>query len=76
MGAASRLIERRGEIAPFTNRTVIGMAGAWVLVNLVIGWVGLGGVSSGAPIAWEAHLFGYAAGLVLIGPLTTVMRRA
>ncbi len=75
MGASSRLIERRGELAPFTSRTVIGMAAAWVAVNVVIGWVGLGGVSGGAPIAWEAHLAGYAAGLLLVEPVARLLRR-
>jgi len=68
MGGASRLIERRNVLAPFTSRTVLGMAGAWIVVNLLLGLVGLEAVSGGAPIAWEAHLVGYAAGLFLIGP--------
>jgi len=68
MGAASRMLERRGGgLAPFASRTVVGMAFAWVLVNVIIGFVGLG-VTGGAPIAWEAHLAGYFAGLLLIGP--------
>jgi membrane associated rhomboid family serine protease len=75
MGAASRLIERRGALAPFTSRTVVGMAAAWVVVNLVVGVVGLGGVSGGAPIAWEAHVAGYAAGLALVEPLAHLLRR-
>ena len=76
MGAASRLIERRGALAPFTSRTVIGMAVAWLVVNLVVGIVGLGGVSGGAPIAWEAHVAGYAVGLLLIEPVARLLRRA
>ena len=76
MGAASRLIERRGALAPFTSHTVIGMAAAWAIVNVVIGWVGLAAISGGAPIAWEAHLVGYAVGLVLIGPVAHALGRA
>jgi membrane associated rhomboid family serine protease len=74
MGAASRLIERRNVLAPFTSRTVLGMAAAWIIANLLLGLVGLDAVSGGAAIAWEAHLAGYAAGLVLIGPAARLVR--
>jgi membrane associated rhomboid family serine protease len=76
MGAASRLLERRGALAPFASRTVVGMGLAWVVANVLIGTVGLGGVSGGAPIAWEAHVAGYAVGLLLIGPVARLLRRA
>ena len=70
MGATSRLLDRRGALAPFRSRTVIGMAAAWGFINLLMAlrWIDAG--SGGAPIAWEAHLFGYAAGLLLIGPFS------
>ncbi len=70
MGATSRLIDRRGALAPFRSRTVIGMAAAWGFINLLMAlrWIDVG--SGGAPIAWEAHLFGYAAGLLMIGPFS------
>ena len=68
MGGSSRLIDRRGALGPFRSRTVIGMAGAWLVINLLMAlrWIDVG--SGGAPIAWEAHLVGYVAGLLLIGP--------
>jgi membrane associated rhomboid family serine protease len=77
MGAASRLLGREeGEgLAPFTGRTVLSMAGAWIVVNLAVAVTGLGGVTGGAPIAWEAHLVGYAIGLFLVGPAVWFMRR-
>ena len=70
MGATSRLLDRRGVLAPFRSRTVIGMGAAWAFINLLmaLGWIDVG--SGAAPIAWEAHLFGYAAGLLLIGPFS------
>ena len=69
MGATSRLIDRPGVLGPFRSRTVVGMAGAWLLINLLMAaqWIDVG--AGGAPIAWEAHLIGYAAGLLLIGPI-------
>ena len=70
MGAASRLLEQRGRLSPFRSRTVIGMGAAWGFINLLMAmrWIDVG--SGGAPIAWEAHLAGYAAGLLLIGPFS------
>ena len=70
MGASSRLLDGRGRLAPFASRSVIGMAAAWLVINalMAMNWVDAG--TGGAPIAWEAHLFGYAAGLLLIGPFT------
>jgi len=81
MGAASRLLDRRRVgggftgLAPFTSRTVVAMAAAWVVLNLVVGVFGLdiGFGAAGQPIAWEAHVFGYAAGLFLIGPFVRML---
>jgi membrane associated rhomboid family serine protease len=82
MGAASRLLGRadpgpRGDLAPFWSRTVIGMAAAWITVNLIVGVLGvdIGFGAAGQPVAWEAHLFGYLAGLVLSGPALALARR-
>ena len=70
MGASSRLLDGRGRLAPFASRTVVGMGAAWLVINalMAMNWIDAG--TGGAPIAWEAHLFGYAAGLLLIGPFT------
>jgi membrane associated rhomboid family serine protease len=81
MGAASRLLDRRtpdggvAGLAPFTSRTVVAMAAAWVTINVVVGVLGvdIGFGAAGQPVAWEAHLFGYAAGLLLIGPAARLL---
>jgi membrane associated rhomboid family serine protease len=78
MGAASRLIgQPPGELAPYRSRTVIAMAASWVVANVVFGLIFIGWApgSGGAPIAWQVHLAGYAAGLLLFGPLLSVMGR-
>ncbi|OJU12925.1 MAG: hypothetical protein BGN86_02455 [Caulobacterales bacterium 68-7] len=67
MGAASRLIATPGQVGPLRSRPVISMALAWLVVNLLVAVFGFPG-SGGAAIAWEAHLAGYVAGLLLIGP--------
>ncbi len=81
MGAASRLLDRRTSdggfngLAPFNSRTVVAMAAAWVVINLVVGLFGvdIGFGAAGQPVAWEAHLFGYAAGLLLIAPAARML---
>ena len=68
MGGASRLIERPGRLGPLVSATTVGMAAAWVVVNLIVGHVPIMPGAEGAGIAWEAHVAGYFAGLLLIGP--------
>ena len=65
-GAASRLLIGQGRLAPVLNRQVLLQGAAFVIVNTV---VGLGGAFALLNIAWEAHLIGYAFGLLTIGVL-------
>lgn len=70
MGAAARLIATRGErLGPLTSPPVISMSLALLIVNMLLAVFGAPG-SGGMPIAWEAHLFGFAAGLLGIGVIT------
>jgi membrane associated rhomboid family serine protease len=49
------------------NRRVLAFIGIWFAVNLIFGLTGVaGGVVSGA-IAWDAHIGGFVAGLLLFG---------
>lgn len=81
MAATSRLMTHEPGLAPFLSRPVLSMAGIWIVLNLLLGvaqWLGIGGLApgaGGAPIAWEVHLFGYAAGLFLFAPLLRLLRR-
>ena len=68
MAAAARLIEGRGRLGSVLGRTVWGMTVSWIVVNLVLGLSGLTPGAEGVPVAWQAHIFGYFAGLLLIGP--------
>ena len=68
MGAVSRLIAGQGRPGPYLSRTVLGMGAAWVFANLLIAGLGYAPGMGDGPVAWEAHLTGYACGLVLIGP--------
>ena len=71
-GAASRLLGQHGGLAPLMNRAVISQALAFAAINVVIG---LAGVLANLNIGWQAHLVGYAAGLLLIGPAARIAGR-
>lgn len=75
MGAAARLIATRGErLGGLTSPPVISMSVALLIVNMLLAVFGAPG-SGGMPIAWEAHLFGFAAGLFGIGLITGLFGR-
>ena len=63
------------KIGPMFGSTVIGMAAAWALVNVVLGVSGLTPGAMGMPVAWQAHLAGYAAGVLLVGPFVRLAGR-
>jgi membrane associated rhomboid family serine protease len=75
LGAASRIIQGHGRIGSMFGSTVIGMAVAWALVNVVLGVSGLTPGAMGMPVAWQAHLAGYLAGVLLIGPFARLAGR-
>ena len=75
LGAASRIIQGHGRIGPIRGQTVIGMAIAWAIVNVVLGISGLTPGAMGMPVAWQAHLAGYAAGVLLVGPFARLAGR-
>ncbi len=75
MGAAFRLLGRDGggvfrpqPMAPIFSRQILMISAVWAVINVVAGVTGLGTGGSGVQlIAWQAHLGGYAAGLLLAG---------
>lgn len=67
LGAASRIIEGHGRIGPIFGRTVLGMALAWTIANVTLGVTGWTPGAAGLQVAWQAHLAGYLAGVLLIG---------
>jgi membrane associated rhomboid family serine protease len=76
LGASTRLIERRDALSPLATRTVVASTAAWIVINAVMGGLhyapGIGEVH----VAWEAHIAGYFAGLILIRPFAAVFRQA
>lgn len=75
MGAAARLMETPDRLGSPLSRPALSMGAAWVVVNLLIAVTGYAPGAEGASVAWEAHLGGFAAGLLLIGPFAAVLRR-
>ncbi len=75
MAAAARMLAGKGVPGPFLSPQVVGMTAAWVVVNLLIAVVGFAPGAGDMPVAWEAHLFGYAVGLVLVTPFGWLSRR-
>lgn len=77
MGAAARLMGGDGRVGPLFSRPVLGMAGGWVVINLLIAVTGggflLGGGTAG--VAWEAHIAGFFVGALLIGPVARLAPR-
>lgn len=70
MGAAARLIGGGGRVGPLFSRAVTGMGLAWLIVNIVMAFAGglLIPGAGNASVGWEAHLAGFAVGVLLIGP--------
>ncbi len=68
MGAASRLFGRGDQLAPIWSRPVISLGASWVIVNTLMAVFGATPFMPGAMIAWEAHIAGFLAGVLLIGP--------
>jgi membrane associated rhomboid family serine protease len=78
MAGSARLIAGRGRLGPIISSPVIGMGVAWVVVNVLIGALGSGFTpgAGGATVAWEAHLTGFLAGVLVISPFAWLARRA
>jgi membrane associated rhomboid family serine protease len=77
MGATSRLMTPERKLAGFTSPPVIGMTASWIGVNLIIAFVPLATPGAGHVIvAWQAHVAGYLAGLLLIAPTLRLLGQA
>ncbi|MBL8554017.1 MAG: rhomboid family intramembrane serine protease [Phenylobacterium sp.] len=77
MGAAARLIGGKGEVGPIFSQAVTGMGAAWIVVNVIMAFTGglLIPGAGDAGVAWEAHLAGFAAGVLLIQPFGWLAHR-
>jgi membrane associated rhomboid family serine protease len=77
MGAAARLIGRSEGLSPIRSSPVVSLGLAWIATNAVMAiFAPVLPMMGGARIAWEAHIGGFLAGLLLIGPLAAVFAPA
>ena len=68
MGGAARLLGPEARpLAPILSPPVRSLGASWVIVNALMAIFG-GPFMGGATIAWEAHIAGFIAGVLLIGP--------
>lgn len=63
-------------LAPIFSRQIVMFTVIWLLINLIFGMTGLGMGGETGLIAWQAHMGGYFAGLLLAGPFDRLRPRA
>lgn len=68
MGAAARVMDYQGRVGPVLGPRVLSLGLGWLIVNLVIAVSGDLLAMGAGGVAWEAHLVGFAIGVLLIGP--------
>jgi membrane associated rhomboid family serine protease len=74
VGAATRRLWREEGLWPIMSQPVLTMSGGWVAANLLLAFTGASPLIGGARVAWEAHVVGLIAGLLLIGPVWRLVR--
>lgn len=84
MGAGLRLLPTQApwanpgqeELAPIFSRQIVIFTAIWLAINLAAGLTGFGlGPGELGQIAWQAHVGGYVAGLLLAGPFDRLRPR-
>jgi len=83
MGAGVRMLWGRvwfeGEpfprLAPLFSRQILVFSGVWVLGNVLAGYTGIGTGGEVGLVAWQAHIGGFFAGLLLATPFDALARR-
>jgi membrane associated rhomboid family serine protease len=59
-------------LAPIFSPRILLWSAVWIGINILAGVTGLGTGAEVSMIAWQAHLGGYFAGLLLAGPFATL----
>ena len=66
VGGATRLLGGQGVPGRFMSGPVVSMTVSWVALNLIFAFIDFAPGMGAAKVGWEAHIFGYFAGLFLI----------
>ena len=64
-----------GALLPILSRQVLLFSLVWIGMNIIAGVTGLGMGGETALIAWQAHLGGFIAGMLLAGPFDALRNR-
>jgi membrane associated rhomboid family serine protease len=75
-GQAPWVAQSEAPLAPLLSRQILVFTIVWTAINLVTGLTGLGMGGEGALVAWQVHLGGYAAGLLLCVPFDRLRPRS
>jgi membrane associated rhomboid family serine protease len=62
-------------LLPLLSRQLLIFSAVWAAINLLAGVTGLGMGTEAVAIAWQAHLGGFVAGLLLSGPFDALRPR-
>ena len=62
-------------LAPIFSRQILMFSVVWAAINLLAGLTGLGMGGESGLVAWQAHLGGFVAGLLLAGPFDRLRPR-
>jgi membrane associated rhomboid family serine protease len=81
MGAAFRMMGLRlpaesEDLAPIFSGRILLWSAIWIAVNILAGLTGLGAGPGVHLIAWQAHIGGYVAGVLLAGPFDMLAGRS
>lgn len=63
-----------GPLAPIVSSRIILWTAIWIAVNIIVGKLGIGTGGGGELVAWQAHIGGYIAGLLLVGLFDSLAR--
>ncbi|HSZ75612.1 MAG TPA: rhomboid family intramembrane serine protease [Rhizomicrobium sp.] len=66
--------EHSPKLAPIFSGQILSFTILWSILNVIAGLTGIGTGAEYRLIAWQAHLGGYFAGLLLAGPLDALRR--
>ena len=64
------------KLAPLFSRQIMLFSAVWTAINILTAMIDLGGGGERGLIAWQAHLGGFGAGLVLAGIFDALRPRA
>ena len=74
-GQAPWAAQSEAPLAPLFSRQIIVFTALWAAINLITAATGFGVGGEDALIAWQAHLGGFLAGLLLCGPFDSLRPR-